>query len=231
MGKKHKGPDLRVTSNRDRAEEGNLAVGTYRQRYQAAAAIAQRVQRHALAGTPLHEIAVLAPRWNQLEDVEHALRELGLPVQRYDCDDGLRPVNSALGRHLLRQLLETLTTVSEYAVATLQLLNAPYSTGDQSFAALVYAVGGLKGASYETLALKLEGARPLATSRVVLSSYHSAKGSEFDVVFVMDDRQPEPGEQAFRRAPKELERDGDDQTRARVISFTCCGITRPAIRR
>lgn len=200
--KRLKSGDLRVRGVRD--EQGLVAFGRYSQRFHAAQAIARRAAALAAAGTPLHEIAVLAPRWDLLEEVEHALREAHLPAQRYDCDDQLRPVNSALGRHLLAGLRKNLTAISPDACQTLQALSAPYSPEDRSFGALLTAVQDLRDVTHETIALKLEGARPLAGGRVVLSSYHTAKGSEFDVVFVMD----------------EGNRTDEDATRALYVALT-----------
>ncbi|MBZ9753496.1 UvrD-helicase domain-containing protein [Deinococcus sp. HMF7604] len=193
---------LQVRGVRD--EDGVVAFGRYTQRFFAAQAIAQRTVDLTAAGTPLHDIAVLAPRWDLLEEVEHALREMGLPVQRYDCDDQLRPANSALGRHLLTGLRQNLTAMSADAKTTLSELSAPYSVADRAAGALWAAVEGLRDVTYETIALKLEGARPLAGGRVVLSSYHSAKGSEFDVVFVLD----------------EGDRMDEDATRALYVALT-----------
>ncbi|QFP75019.1 UvrD-helicase domain-containing protein [Deinococcus sp. AJ005] len=197
-----KAGSLRVRSVR--TEAGRVSFGRYGVRYHAARAIADRVAQLVADGTAPHEVAVLAPRWDCLEEVEHCLRERGLASQRYDCDDHLRPVNSLVGRHLLGQLRAQLTTVTSDAAATLEQLRSPYSAGDRAFGALLAAAADLRDVTYEALALKLESARPLSGGQVVLSSYHSAKGSEFDVVFVLD----------------EGAREDDDATRALYVALT-----------
>ncbi|MFC6593162.1 UvrD-helicase domain-containing protein [Deinococcus lacus] len=184
--KRLKTEELQIRSARH--ARGQVYFGRYGQRYYAAHAVAAEARRLVDGGTPAHEIAVLAPQWHCLEEVEHALREVGLSAQQYGCDDQLRPAASLIGQHILGQLRHELTRMTADAAQTLRDLSAPYSQQDRAFAALLAAVEGLSDVTYETLALRLESARPLGRGSVVLSSYHSAKGSEFTAVFVLDER-------------------------------------------
>ena len=198
-----KGSDLRIRSVRSEAA-GTVLFGRYQQRFAAARAIAREIMTLHENGTPLHEIAVLTSQWEHLEEVEHCLAELRLVSQRLNCDDQVRPVNSRLGRHLLTCLHHDLTTIAQTPGETLTALANPYSQSDQAFGALQAAAEHLQGVTHEVLAVRLESALPLTEDRVVLSSYHSAKGSEFKAVFVLD----------------ESERTDDDATRALYVALT-----------
>ena len=198
-----KGQHLRVRSVRHDST-GLVHFGRYQRRFNAARAIAQEIDRLHHEGLPLHQVAVLASEWTHLEEIEHCLGELGLPCQRLNCDDQVRPVNSALGRHLLTGLRHDLTALSTAPQHTLEELSKPYSREDQAYRALQAAVRDLKDVTHEVLAVRMESAMPLGEDRVVLSSYHSAKGSEFQAVFVLD----------------ESERMDDDTTRALYVALT-----------
>ena len=67
----------------------------------------------------------------------------------------------------------------------------------------------MKGLTQGSLALRLDAARPLARGGVVLSTFHSAKGSEFDHVFVLSE-----GMRSHGRTPPV------DDTRALYVALT-----------
>jgi ATP-dependent DNA helicase RecQ len=61
------------------------------------------------------------------------------------------------------------------------------SDRDRAWAAILSATQGLTHTTWGALALRIDAARPLARGGVILSTYHSAKGSEFDHVFVLNE--------------------------------------------
>ncbi|GGR27506.1 RecQ family ATP-dependent DNA helicase [Deinococcus ruber] len=101
-GARLKGEAQRVVSVRD--GDGEVRIGRYTHRYHAALGIAADVRRRMEAGTPAHEIAVLSRTWDQLNELQHTLREAGVPYQLYNVHDQLRPAGSLIG-HAVRERL------------------------------------------------------------------------------------------------------------------------------
>ncbi|WP_169316626.1 UvrD-helicase domain-containing protein [Deinococcus peraridilitoris] len=186
---------------------GEVFFGRYTRRYHAALAVAQEARRLVDTGTPPHEIAVLARQWTHLEEVQHTLREVGLACQHYEVDDQLRPARSLVGQRVLQELLRTPDALSEHVPTTLETVRTllGLSGEDASWPALLAAVHDQWNLTFESIALRLESARPLARGGVVLSTYHTAKGSEFTAVFVLDEREFEVT---------------DDDTRALYVALT-----------
>lgn len=184
-----KGPSQAIVSR----VEGSGTVGFCRYdcstdaaAYAAAHTVARKVEQLHASGTPLHEIAVLAPQWQALYAVQHALRERGLDTQYFNSSDDLRPSQTLLGRWLIGQLEDSPATLCADPAAELLRLCEPYSSSDSSFAAMRAAVDDLRGVTFEVMAMRLRGAKPLRRGAVALSSFHSAKGSEFEQVLVLD---------------------------------------------
>ncbi|WP_189092624.1 ATP-binding domain-containing protein [Deinococcus ruber] len=80
---------------------------------------------------------------------------------------------------------------------------------DRAWSAILAATEGLHGLTQGALALRIDAARPLARGGVVLSTFHSAKGSEFDHVFVLSE-----GLRGHGRIPPV------DDTRALYVALT-----------
>ncbi|MCP2015917.1 ATP-dependent DNA helicase RecQ [Deinococcus sp. HSC-46F16] len=201
--------DQRVVSVRE--GEGQVRIGRYGHRYHAALGIARETASLIAGGSVPHEIAVLAREWSQLGEVQHALREAGVPYQLYNVHDQLRPSGSLLGSALRDALTRQPDALAPEAHATLEGLRRDLglSAQDRAWSAILHATDGLKDVTWGTLALRLEAARPLARGGVVLSTYHSAKGSEFDHVFVLSEGMRRHG---VRPPP--------DETRALYVALT-----------
>lgn len=197
------------------AESGRVGFCHYpaggKGKYAAAHTVAQKIRALHAAGTPLHEIAVLAPTWEDLCGVEHALRLAQLSAQRLNTSDHLRPAESLLGRHLLGQLEVSPSTLCADPAATLRELCAPYSSLDRSFGALLASLHGLKDTTFEVMASRLRLARPLRRDAVALSTFHSAKGSEFEQVFVLDTGKDSRADDPVKR---------EDATRTLYVALT-----------
>lgn len=208
-----KGPEQAIVSRV--AQPGKVGfchyAATPQGRYAAAYTIARKMLALHAQGEALHDMAVLAPTWQDLRAVEHALREAGLAAQPLNTAEHLRPAGSLLGRHLLELLELAPSTLCTDPCAALPQLCAPYSLQDRSYSALLASLHGLKDTTYEVMATRLRAARPLARGAVALSTFHSAKGSEFEQVFVLD-----TGKDARSHNPRIRQ----DATRALYVALT-----------
>lgn len=182
-----KGVAGRVTSVPD--GQGDVRIGRYRHRYHAALGLARAAAELIQAGTPPHEMAVLAREWTHLHEVQHALREAGVPYQLYNVHDQLRPAGSLIGAALRDALTAQPDAPAVDAHATLDALRTQLglSAEDRAWPAILHATQDLGDTTWGALALRIDAAKPLARGGVVLSTYHSAKGSEFDHVFVLNE--------------------------------------------
>ncbi|WP_189055319.1 RecQ family ATP-dependent DNA helicase [Deinococcus daejeonensis] len=184
-----KGPSGRVTSAHDAEDSGEVRIGRYQHRYHAALRVARDVTARIAQGTPAHELAVLAREWTHLHEVQHALKDAGVPYQLYNVRDQLRPAASLIGSALRAALTAQPDTPAPDAHAALHALRETLglSDRDRAWAAILSATQGLTHTTWGALALRIDAARPLARGGVILSTYHSAKGSEFDHVFIMNE--------------------------------------------
>lgn len=193
---------------------GEVRIGRYGQRFDAACAIAADIRARVAAGAEPHDIAVLTRTWEAQHELQHALRDCGLAAQAYNVHDQLRPAASLIGSALTeRLLLEPERPLHDEAEAQ-YLLNElrgelGLSDRDRAWPALLAACDGLPGGTFQSLALRLEAARPLGRQGVVLSTFHSAKGSEFDHVYVLS-------EGWSRTRPAEY----NDETHALYVALT-----------
>lgn len=208
-----KGPERAIVSRVTEAGKVGFChyAGTAHGRYAAAHTIAHKIRELHAGGIALHVQAVLAPTWDDLHATEHALRELGLASQPLNNADHLHPAESLLGQHLLGQLEAAPSTLCADPAATLRQLCAPYSPLDRSFGALLASLHGLQDTTFEVMATRLRGAKPLRRDAVALSTFHTAKGSEFEQVFVLD-----TGKDARHPDPSKRE----DATRTLYVALT-----------
>nr|WP_255448057.1 ATP-dependent helicase [Deinococcus sp. AJ005] len=186
-----KGDSDRVVSVRtaETTEGGEVQIGRYRHRYHAALGVACRAATLIHGGAPAHQLAVLAREWTHLHEVQHALREQGVPYQLLNVREQLRPAASLIGSALREALTAQPDMPAADAHATLNSLREGLglSERDRAWAAILHATQDLHNTTWGALALRIDAARPLAQDGVVLSTYHSAKGSEFDHVFVLNE--------------------------------------------
>src|SRR5262249_30176702 len=146
------------------------------------------------AGVSPSEIAVLAHERDHLRLLQHVFwfgRSSGgrRPFQLYNTKDHRRPADSAIGRAIIACLGQEPGRVVEDAPRRPEDLQTETgcSTTDAAWASLRQAVDGKHNSTQEEMLYLLEEARPLRPDRVVLSTFHSAKGSEFRYVFVVEE--------------------------------------------
>ena len=111
------------------------------------------------------------------------------------------------------QLLRILEEMAAGRQETMDELRAELglSDRDRAWPALLAACEGLVGGTFQSLALRLQAARPLGRRGVVLSTFHSAKGSEFDHVYALSE--------GWSRVRPE---DHNDETHALYVALTRC---------
>ncbi|MCC5605069.1 UvrD-helicase domain-containing protein [Nostoc favosum] len=143
---------------------------------------------------PKEKIAVLAHRWEDLRFLQHVLRhrwgnDQDIAYQLYNTKDDLRPAKSLVGQAVLQRLRKQPNLHVSNPQAHLEYLRQDlgYSDSDAAWSSLIQALSGCSQMTQEDMVYLLEEARPVRPGQVVLSTFHSAKGSEFSHVFLLED--------------------------------------------
>ncbi len=141
--------------------------------------------------TPNETIAVLAPTWKQFDAIQHYLEQSGIIAERYNESEQITPANSLIGQALCQILADNRLALIDGDVAS--AFNAwcydeGFNHNDKAWRAILQCVAGLADIRYEEALQCVQTACYKNSGDLVyLSSYHSAKGSEFDHVYVIDD--------------------------------------------
>lgn len=193
--KRLKGINERIQSVHTQ-EPGKVFWGEYRHLYDAAEWIADKIAEILTRPGEIHaeKIAVLAHSWEDLRFLQHALPEYwgndqDMAYQLYNTKDDLRPIKSRVGQAILKRLQEQPSLPVDNPQSRIECLRQElgYSDRDAAWSALLQALSGCSQMTQENIAYLLEEARPVQPGKVVLSTFHSAKGSEFSQVFVLED--------------------------------------------
>lgn len=136
-------------------------------------------------------IAVLAPKWSHFDAIQHYLEALSISSQRYNENEQVTPINSFIGQALFTHLSAKRLDVIEGNVAAFlerwrseQKLNPL----DKAWDAIINRTQEMAGVTYEQVLQALEETLYDDKTQVVLITYHSAKGMEFDHVYVIDEQ-------------------------------------------
>lgn len=134
-------------------------------------------------------IAVLAPQWDCFDAVQHYLELFNIKSQRYNENDQIIPLNSVIGQALYQYLAENrLQTITENVGEFLENWRKQqhFNHLDKAWSAIVHCVGTMQGVTHEQILQELERILYDDKSQVILITFHSAKGMEFDHVYVID---------------------------------------------
>ena len=176
-------------------QPGKVFWGEYGHLYDAAEWIAEKIADILTQpGIRKEKIAVLAHRWEDLRFLQHVLRacwgnDQDIAYQLYNTQDDLRPIKSCVGQAVLQRLRKQSNLSVSNPQAHLENLRQElgYSDRDAAWSALLHALSGCSEITQGDIAYLLEEARPVRPGQVVLSTFHSAKASEFSHVFVLED--------------------------------------------
>jgi ATP-dependent DNA helicase RecQ len=216
-----KGPAERMESAYNEPP-GRVVRADYRHLYDAACWINTRVEELLAAGVSPRDIAVLAHEWDHLRFLQHVLW-FGRPeggkrqFQLYNTKDHRRPADSAIGRALTECLGQEPGRVVADGPGRLRELQTEtgYSSKDAAWPSLLQGVDGKHNITQEEMLYLLEEGRPLRSTGVVLSTFHSAKGSEFRHVFVV-----EGGKKAWNPQSEDGKKATQGSARSLYVGFT-----------
>lgn len=134
-------------------------------------------------------IAILAPQWRDFDAIQHYLEILGINSQRYNESEQLIPLNSFIGQ-VLYQFLdnERLAMINGQVTTFLENWRQQQhlTALDKAWQAILGNVENLADVTYEKVLQRLEIIQYDSEKAVYLLSYHSAKGMEFDHIYVID---------------------------------------------
>jgi len=148
-------------------------------------------------------IAILAPKWSQFDAIQHYLEAQNISSQRFNESEQVIPINSFVGQALFKHLSQNRLTVIKGKVCDF-LENWRIKNGfthlDKAWAALLHRTQTLQDVTYEQLIQALESLLYDDKTQVILITYHSAKGMEFDHVYVIDEQNPnDPNDHSHAR--------------------------------
>ena len=134
-------------------------------------------------------IAILAPKWDDFNAIQHHLEQLSINSQRYNESEQLIPLNSVIGQALYQFLDNERLALVENAVSDFLEKwreEHDFNALDKAWSAILNHTANLKNVTYEQILQRLETAQYESDKPVYLITYHSAKGMEFDHVYVID---------------------------------------------
>lgn len=146
--------------------------------------------KHRLTSNSAETIAVLAPRWECFDAVQHYLEQAGISYRRHGENTQIVPIKSVIGQALYAYLSDEERLMIEGDVR--QALEdwrqkMKFNHLDMAWQAICDKFKNLSNVSCDKLLALLEEITYLPASDVVLITYHSAKGAEFDHVYVIDE--------------------------------------------
>ncbi|WP_194199053.1 UvrD-helicase domain-containing protein [Nostoc sphaeroides] len=193
--KRLKGVNERIQAVNNQ-QPGKVFLGEYGHLYDVAEWITEKIAEILTQPGEIQKekIAVLAHRWEDLRFLQHVLRDSwgndqDIAYQLYNTQDNLRPIESCVGQAVLDRLREQPNLHISNPQAHLEKLRQElgYSDRDAAWSSLLHALSGCLQMTQEDMAYLLEEVRPVRPGQVILSTFHSAKGSEFSHVFVLED--------------------------------------------
>ncbi|ELA08299.1 ATP-dependent DNA helicase, RecQ family protein [Moraxella macacae 0408225] len=179
--------------------------------------LAQDIQKTLQNLKQNQKIAVIAPRWHIFDAVQYYLEQLGIKGQRYNQDESgeFNPLNSVIGQALSQYLNQNPEEkILGQASAYLEnwRVNANMNHLDTAWQMILQSCADIQDVTHDKLLSILQRTQYDNKTPVVLISYHSAKGLEFDYVYVID------FEKQSNRAKTQAEM--DDYSRQLYVALT-----------
>lgn len=195
-----KGPEHSIRANNPSI--GNIRVGYYQQQHGLDAIqwlvedLQLRFAEHQKNATSdqvvfWSDFVILARQWSELLVIQHALTEAGIRFQLLNKNDSLDLADSFFAKHLFAELeaRPALEIIEGDAIAYLDqwLSYQEWNGKDLSWHMLRQRVAGYQYLSCQQMLDLLRVApEQNRTDRVILSTYHSAKGCEYEHVYIYD---------------------------------------------
>lgn len=195
-----KGPEHSIRANNPSI--GNIRVGYYQQQHGLDAIqwlvedLQLRFAEHQKNATSdqvvfWSDFVILARQWSELLVIQHALTEAGIRFQLLNKNDSLDLADSFFAKHLFAELeaRPALEIIEGDAIAYLDqwLSYQEWNGKDLSWHMLRQRVAGYQDLSCKQMLDLLRVApEQNRTDRVILSTYHSAKGCEYEHVYIYD---------------------------------------------
>lgn len=185
---------------------GEVAYGYFQQAegLDAATWIVEQLIAAQQQGHDLNQVAILAGRWRQLETLQHVLTAHQMPYRlANDSDHSMLPIDSWIGQQLLSELAqhEPFEQIEVDVAKWLEewRITRQFNGHDLAWQAFLQRVQGQKSISVEALTYLIQTTKYHEPCGVTLSTYHSAKGTEYDKVFILDwAESPTPDEARYR---------------------------------
>ena len=161
--------------------------------------IAQKLKNMTETGEK-QSIAILAPRWEIFDAIQHYLQIEGIESQRFNEQENcLLPANSVIGRALqsyiisltdekAREFLDDLNQSGVIKVLEAWRKKYNFNPLDNAWQAILHNVSKVSLLNLDNLLTAIKTAEYDNDKAVSLITYYSAKGMEFDHVYVVDDR-------------------------------------------
>lgn len=147
-----------------------------------------------LKQNPNEQIAIIAPYWQMFDVISHYLENAGILAKRYNENeiDDFNPIKSLIGQALLQDLQKLLAKqellIVKNAVEFLENWRTKngFNCLDRAWQAILNVVRDKNDLELSRLLDIISHCQYDNQEKVVLISYHSAKGLEFDRVYVID---------------------------------------------
>ena len=156
-----------------------------------AADIAELLAAPSTDDNAQQSIAILASTWAQFDAVQHYLEAQDISSQRYNENEQVIPMHSLIGQALFDYLsTERLAVIHEPVPEFLERwrINQGLNHLDQAWPAIIHRTCGMAQVTHEQVLQVLESVLYDDKTQVILITYHSAKGMEFDHVYVIDEQ-------------------------------------------
>lgn len=140
------------------------------------------------------KIAVIAPYWYLFDYIAHYLEQLNIAYRQYNQDESgqFSPHNSFIGQKLIEHVQNMLALENEIVIDNVAefleewRLKCNFNTLDNAWQAIMNGCGHHRNIDCQTLLSLIYMCQYDNHEPVILITHHSAKGLEFDRVYVID---------------------------------------------